>query len=652
MSDFGLHAQNKIKLESNSHKSEIANQKSLFLVIHSPAFSLPVMKQKFLVLFTLTGLLLTVYHVRVFAQQTQEQLGAQYYNNRELDKALATFEPLFNQNPSQFNYIYYINTLFELKQYDKAEKVIRKQQKLNPDDPRFQVDLGYLNIAQGDITKGRKIYENCLKDLKADKMQIYNLTYAFSNRRETDYIIRTYLRGRELLNDPASFAFELAYTYETLGSTELMIDEYINLLKSTPEQMSMVQNRLQAWLSDDVDNSKNDTYRTILLKKSQEKPDEILYNELLLWHSVQQKDFPFALIQAKALDRRYGENGQRIFDLAALCVSNESLAAAIDGYKYIIRKNADNELVMRSRIELINTEFRQYKNTYSSDKSKLLLMKQDYEKLLNELGKTAFTIPLILNLAHLQAFFLAETDEAIDLLLQAISIPNVLLPEQAQCKLELADIYLFSGDQWEATLLYSQVEKSFKNEPLGHEAKFRNAKLSFYICEFEWARAQLDILKAATSKLIANDALNLSLTISDNIEEDSITEPLCMYAKADLLEFRNLDKDALAVLDSITTKYPMHSIDDNVLFKKAEINTKNGQFEMAAALYNEIIEKYPYDLLADDSMFNLAGLYENQLNDKGKAMQLYEKILTQFPGSLYVVDARKRFRALRNDYVN
>lgn len=610
------------------------------------------MKLKAPLLLILTGLLLTACPGMLMAQQTEEQLGIQYYNNRELDKALATFEALYSKNPSQFNYTYYINALFDLKEFDKAEKVIKKQLKANPNDPRFQVDLGYLYIMQGEITKGRKIYENCLKELQPDRMQIYNLTYAFSNRRETDYVIRTYLRGRALLNDPSAFAFELAYTYEVLGSTEQMIDEYLNLVLSNPQQASLVQNRLQAWLSDDVDNSKNEAYRAVLLKKSQQNPDQLLYNELLLWHSIQQKDFAFALVQAKALDRRYGENGQRIFDLAALCVNNEDYNAAIDGFRYIIKKNISSELVMRSRIELINTEFKQYKSLFLQDKNRLMLMKQDYFSLLNELGKTTFTIPLILNLAHLQAFYIGETKEATELLLQAISIPRATLADQAECKLELADIYLFSGEQWEATLLYSQVEKTFKNEPLGHEAKFRNAKLSFYIGEFGWALAQLDVLKAATSKLIANDALELSLLINDNIEEDSVTEPLSMYAKADLLEFRNRDQDALALLDSVNTLFPMHSIADNVLYKKAEIYSKNGKFDLSASCYNEIIEKYPYELLADDALFNLAELYENQLNNKAKAMELYEKILTQYPGSLYVVDARKRFRVLRNDAVN
>ena len=629
-------------------KSQIQNPKSEII---NTLFCNP-MKTKFLFIIFLLAMIVSVIPGRLFAQQTEEQLGAQYFNNKEYDKSLATFEILFSKNPSQYNYLYYVNTLFELKQYDKAEKVIKKQQKANPYDQWFQVDLGYLNILQGEVAKGRKIYENCLKELQPDKTQVYNLAYAFSNRRETDYTIRTYQRGRDLLKDPAAFAFELAYTYEALGNTEQMIEEYLNLLSANPLQIEQVQNRLQSWLSDDIDNTKNDTYRSVLLRKTQENPDEILYNELLLWHSVQQKDFSFALIQAKALDRRYGETGQRIFDLAALCVSNENFDAAIDAYKYIIKKNADKELVTQSRIELINTEFKQYQSTYSQDKMKLLQIEQAYKTLLGELGKTLFTIPLILNQAHLEAFYLGMSDEAILLLTEAVDLPNIPARDQAYCKLELADIYLFSGEQWEATLLYSQVEKTFKNEPIGHEAKFRNAKLSFYIGEFEWAKSQLDILKAATSKLIANDALELSLMIGDNIEEDSVATPLGMFARADLLGFRNRDDEALALLDSIVALFPLHPIYDDVLFKKAGIDVKMGKFDDASKLYAEIVEKFPEGLLTDDAMFDLASLYENQLSDKAKAMQFYQDILTKYPGSLYVVEARKRFRALRNDPVN
>lgn len=589
---------------------------------------------------------------KLYAQQNDEQLGVQYYQNKEFDKAEALFEDLFERNPSLLNYIYYVNSILELKDYDKAEKVVKRQSRAYPADPRYDVDLGYISILRGDSQKGKKAYEQCIKDLRADKSQIYNLANAFQTRRETDYAVRTYQRGRELLKDPSLFSMELSYLHESLGNTEGMLDEYFKLLSAQPNQISLVENRLQAWLSYDTEGDKNEVLRTALLKRTQQNPDEIIYAELLLWYSVQQKDFSLALIQAKALDRRYSEDGRRLFDLAALAVSNDDFEVAKDAYSYIIRKNADPDLVIESRIELLNTEFLQLTSSYQADKASIEMLEKKYKELIAEVGISSSTLPLIQNLAHIQAFYLDKTDPAIELLEQAIAIPNTNARLQAQCKLELADIYLFSGEQWEATLLYSQVEKSFKNEPLGHEAKFRNAKLSFYIGEFDWAKAQLDILKAATSKLIANDAMELSLLISDNIDEDSSTAALSMYARADLLVYRNKLDEAMAVLDTIESANAGHPILDDVLFKKAEISLKENHPDKAADYLASIIKDYPFGLLGDDATFTLAGLYENQLNDKSRAMQLYENLMITYPGSLYVVEARKRFRELRNDPVN
>ncbi|NVO21054.1 MAG: tetratricopeptide repeat protein [Bacteroidetes bacterium] len=610
------------------------------------------MKTPAYIVFLFVLLVLLLAPGKSFSQQTDEQLGIQYYQDKAFDKAEALFENLFNKNPSQFNYIYYTNCLLEQKDYDKAEKVIRRQARANPDDPRFDIDLGYIYIMEGETQKGRKIYDEALKDLKADRSQVYNLANAFMTRRENEYAIRTYLKGRDLLKDKTAFALELSYMYESLGNAEPMLDEYLVILTSQPNQLTMIEGRLQAWLSMDTENERNDAFRTLLLKRTQQNPDEIVYAELLLWYSVQQKDFSLAFIQAKALDRRYAETGQRIFDLAALAVSNSDYGVAVDAYNYIIKKNADVDLVLESRIALLNTEFEQLTATYVNDRALIVSLEQKYISLLGELGRGPATMPLMQNLAHLEAFYLDKTDAAIDLLEEAVSIPNIQSRQQAECKLELADIYLFSGDEWEATLLYQQVEKAFKNEPLGHEAKFRNAKLYFYIGEFDWARTQLDILKAATSKLIANDAMELSLLISDNTDADSNTTALSMYAHADLLVYRNQYDQAMTVLDSLEKDFPGHAILDDVLFKKAEISEKEGYFEQAASYYTTLIKDFSFGLLADDATFNLADLYENKLNDKGKAQQLYQDLMTNFPGSLYVVEARKRFRELRNDKVN
>ncbi|MEK6614568.1 MAG: tetratricopeptide repeat protein, partial [Bacteroidota bacterium] len=262
------------------------------------------------------------------------------------------------------------------------------------------------------------------------------------------------------------------------------------------------------------------------------------------------------------------------------------------------------------------------------------------------------TAILLKNLAHLQGFFMGKTKEASDLLNEAIKLPGINETTQAECKLELGDILLMTGEIWDASLLYSQVEFDFKHEPLGNEAKFRNAKLSYYNGEFQWAQAQLDVLKGSTEKLIANDAMFLSLTISDNLKEEGDSLALSMFSRADLFVFRNEFGKSLTTLDSILQKFQNTSLADDILYKKYQIKMKEGKFTDASEQLQKILDNYAFDILGDDAMFKLAEINELYLNNSEKAKQLYEDILTKFPGSLYTVEARKRFRRLRGDSVN
>jgi len=282
----------------------------------------------------------------------------------------------------------------------------------------------------------------------------------------------------------------------------------------------------------------------------------------------------------------------------------------------------------------------------------LAKLDKDYEATLNQLGKNAITAPLISSYAHLKAFYLDKIDDAVKLLEEIIALPGIGEEFKAGCKLELGDILILQGEVWDAALYYGQVDKDFKHDAIGREAKFRNARLSYYLGEFDWAAAQLNVLKAATSQLISNDALSLALLIMDNTGLDSNTAPLLIYSRADVLEFRNNDDKALVTLDSILTLFPKHSLTDEVWYKKAELFEKKEMYDTAAVYFNDIAEKYPDDILADDALFQLAKLYENQLNNKPKAMEYYEKILTKYSGSLFSAEARKKFRELRGDKIN
>ena len=599
--------------------------------------------------------ILFLFSTNLYAQrkQSESELANQYASTGECDKAIVYFEKYFDEDPLGA-YPGYIKCLMQLKEYAKAEKIIKKQTKRFSTEPAYKLDLANLYEVQRETEKSKKIVSDLIKNIIPDVNAVNLLGNTFMQRQQYENAANTYLQGRKVLRGAYPFSFELAEVYAQQNKMPEMIEEYMNLVEYNPGYIANVQTILQNKIGNDLTGSLSDLLRTALLRKIQKNTQTTEFSELLYWLFLQEKDFDSALIQAKALDKRLNENGQRTLSLGRLCVSNMDYSTAEKCFQYIVDKGASNPNYVTAKMELINAVNLKIttSNTYTAaDLSKL---DHDYQTAINELGKNANTAPLIRGYAHLKAFYIHQTDSAIALLQETINLPNISAPFRADCKLELADIDVFIGDVWEAALLYGQVDKEFKNDVLGREAKFRNARLSYYLGEFEWAKDQLGVLKSATSQLISNDALSLGLLISDNtnMDDDTTYTAMLMYSRGDLLAYQNKDSLSLITLDSILSKFPNHTLTDEVWFKKAQISTKQGKFEAAIPFLQDVIEKYPTDILADDALFQLADIYQNKLNNKDKAKELYESLLTKYPGSLFAVDARKRFRTLRGDKVN
>ena len=584
-------------------------------------------------------------------KESDAQLAAQFYRKKEFDKAVVLYAKLYEKKNSNVYYTYYLYCLLELDDFKEAEKLVKAQIKKYPTQPKYRVDLGFVYTQKGDLGKAKKEYENALKNLPPDRNRIIQLANAFMVRSQLEYAVATYKKGSKILPD-YPFYLELGNLYNQVGNYSEMVEQYLNYVDFDYMNISIVEHKLQSKLSDDPDDKLSELLRKSLLKRVQKDPDKLYYAEMLMWLSMQEKDFEMAFLQAKSIDRRQSEEGERIFKLAEICLANEEYEIAIEAFDYILKKGKSNYLYLDATIGRLNARYLKATQSYDYVISDLVDVENDYLSMLETYGKSPSMIKVMQYLGHLQAFYLNKTEDAISILYEAIAIPNAAPAAIAECKIELADILVFDGDIWEAKLLYGQVEKAYKNDPLGHYAKYKNAKLSFYIGEFDWAKAQLDVLKAATSKLIANDALRFSVLISDNIDMDSSTVALELYGRADLLLYRNQEELALITLDSIFELGSYHPIFDEVLLKKAEIKIKQREFEMAAEYLTEIVEDYSYEITADNALFLLAELNEKQFNDKDKAMELYQKLMQDYSASLFTAEARKRYRHLRGDFVN
>jgi TolA-binding protein len=584
--------------------------------------------------------------------ESTEPLAIQYYQNGEFDKAAELFEVLYNSRPDPRYYSYLYDCLLQIGDYKKTEKFLVKQVKKYPDDLKFLVDLGYVYVKSGDENAAKKQFELAIKNVYPDYESYIDLSNAFLLRQQSEYAVKTLEKGKKSIDQSYLLNVPLAEVFIKQGDFTSALGEYLDLLDISGEYLVPVENLLQDLLSEDPDNTKNELFRTELLTKIKKFPDRTRYSELLLWYFIQQREFDAAFIQARSLDKKLNEEGSRVYSLGKMAVTNQAWDAAIECFQYIISQGESNPYWFSARIDIMDTRYQKITKSYTYTHEDILQLEKEYIAALDELGRNAQTLQLMSNLAHLQAFYLDNVPDATKLLDQAISMPGAKPINIAACKLELADILLMSGEVWEATLLYSQVDLAFKNDPIGAEAKLRNARLSFYIGEFGWAKAQLDVLKAATSKLIANDAMQLSLLISDNIGEDSSTTALELYSKADLLLFQNKEELALQTLDSITMLDLYHPIFDEVLYKKAEIMLRERNYAEADSLLVKLYNFYPDDILGDDALFKLAELQETIFGNKDKAMELYKELLEKYPGSVLVVEARKRYRTLRGDKVN
>lgn len=636
---------------------------SLFITIKSSLFTgqgrrpKAIMTKLHGIYFFVLSFLMVTLCPSLVAQESAEQMASYYYQNQEYSKAIELYEPLYNRSQSVFYYRMLYQCYLRSGQLREAESLVERRIKKQANELALYVDLGSVQLQRDNKKKAEKTFATAIEKIGRDSKQVSDLALAFENAGMLNYAIMTYLRARETMNNKILYVMELATLYEKDGQYEKMMQEYFDFLDSSPGSKESVQISLQRALAQASSNTLAEGLRKALTSRIRQNPDNQTYLDMMIWFSLQQKDFEFALTQAKAVDARFpdlegkNKNANPVLRVAQIAASNEVYDVAEQAYRHLIAKGKEYPLYFDCRVGLLDVEYSRLNLDHAISSEEYILLENDYQEALDELGKNQGTIPLMRNFSHLLAYNSSANEEstarlqkAADLLYDIIEMPRVPANIANEVKLELGDLLLFSGEVWDASLLYSQVEKANKNDVVGAMAKFKNAKLSYYNGDFLWAKSQLDVLRASTSKLVANDAMELSLVISDNMEDDSTFEMLSYYASADLMIYRGQLDSAWTLLESIVQQNLSHSLFDEVLMQKARIRMRQGMYQEADSLLQFVVDHYGDDILADDALFMMAELNEQQLDNPEKARQCYERIILDYPASLYVDRARKRYR--------
>jgi tetratricopeptide (TPR) repeat protein len=582
------------------------------------------------------------------AQQSQEQTAAYYYDKGEYEQAAQLYESLYKNYSNKFYYQRLYGSYLKLGDYKEALRLAEKRLKANPKELSLYVDEGNVYLLQDKEKKAVKCFDNAIEAVTSNLAPIPDLAMAFVNIGRHDYAVKTYVAARQKTKNQQLYFSELVGVYQAMGDYQAMTNEYFNLLDKQPGTMASVQVNMQKAMLEAPDSRLSDGIRAALVARVREHPENQTYLEMMIWFSIQQKDFAFALTQAQAVDARFPDKGgDQLLRVAHIALENGDYDVASRAFRLIQQKGPSNPHYFESRVGELEVDFARINHNYAIESKDFALLEQKYREAFAELGKNERTIPLMRHYAHLMAYYGDDVQAAVSILDDVLEIPHLKASIRDEVKLELGDLLLFAGSVWDASLLYMQVEKANKNDLLGAQAKFKNAKLSYYNHDFDWAHSQLKVLRASTSKLIANDAMELSLLISDNMEDDSTYTMLELFADADLLFYRNLLDSAWDGFDQITRRTLSHPLFDEILMRKAQIRMKQARYAEADSLLQKLVDFYPTDITADDALMMMAEINEDHLSNPTKAIECYEKLLLDYPTSLYVDRARKRYNTLK-----
>ena len=579
----------------------------------------------------------------------KETLAINFYREKKYQKAAELFQQLYKTKQSNYYYNYLFNCLIATKNYKQAERVVKQQKKSNPGNYRYMIDEAYVAGLSGNKKKSNKILDKIINNLPTQRNQIIQITSSLQSKGFADMAIKVFQKAKLMPGSNYEYNFEMANAYLFSGDYDKMFDSYIRQLEKTPVDIQRIKNKLQYVMRVDVNSNLSVMLKQKLLQSSQQNPDNLQLAEMLLWYSLQTKDFSMAFRQAKSIDMRFGNRDKDMLELADIAFSNYDYDISTQAYEYVKNKKNNTPFFADSYVGYFLSHVKQVEENPNSNQKDFKELEKMGIAAINTLGINNITSDIIVNLAHITAFNLSKPNEAIEMIEKALLNPAINKNKEAYLKLKLADILVTNGNIWDATLLYSQVESDMKNEPIGHEAKLKNAKVFYYVGEFDWANTRLDILKSATSKLISNDAIELSLFINNMREEDTMGFVLRKFAGADLYTYQGKYDSAMLLLNKIEKDPAGIYSKEFVLYNKALLYFKMNEFQKADSVYNKLFEYYPTSIKSDNALFERAEIQRTQLNNNEEAMKLYMILMTDYPESIYSGRARKRYRLLDED---
>jgi tetratricopeptide (TPR) repeat protein len=465
--------------------------------------------------------------------------------------------------------------------------------------------------------------------------------------RMYDQCIRTYLDGRSMSKNDAAFADELGNLYAALQQYASATKEYLRLIKTAPEQLSFIQSRLSVFTAKPEGiSAASETVKDEL----KNVPDNISLHRLYAWLLSEDRRYDTALEQYRIIDRLSNAKGNELFNFAQRLHQEHAYKTAAEAFKEVMDGYKNLQLLPFARFGYARALEEQLALTdmaasSSESPSTYAIPIQMYESIAAEHANPDLAVQSLYRIGIIKFEKLFDLDGALNAFNRIKDIPSASTIYN-DAVLKTGDIHTARNDLAAARKEYDRLS-IISLVQYQDQAAFKLAELDYFEANFDSA---LSILKRFNTNLntdLANDALELQYFIQEN--NTSAPQALAEFAKADLLMRQRKYSESLAQFQDIVKHYAAALLVDDAMMKIGELHLFLKHPDEAMRAFHFIADSIQSSILKDRAQFRIAEICQNILNNKVQAIEAYEKLLAQFPNSLYAEEARKRIRLLRGD---
>ena len=473
--------------------------------------------------------------------------------------------------------------------------------------------------------------------------------------RLLDRAVETYQRGRKTMDDENVFSLELAQLFVAKMDYLSASAEYIRFLKLNPLQQVFVQSRMATFTGKPEGRQAAITAATAELHNN---ADQYLY-ELLQWLYVEGHDFDHALETAMKLDKLTSSRGEKLLQFAERALREKEYGIAVKAFE----RSLEGQLAAAERSRAMYGYALALKEAATPSDSSLAPWDVN-DKRIPEAGASSKAVDAFngviaaypstdlaarsvyqIGLIRLGRGDLTGTRSAFE---SARQNHNAPAPFRYTVSLALGNVALRQGDSLRARIEFQQVAAAPDALPdQSDEATFHLAEIDFFGGHIDGATSLLNAMTLNLKADFANDAIALQGFLAENAGSK---EALADYAHGEFLARQRRYTEAVAVFQDLVVRFPRALLADDATLRAGELQTAAGFYHESAATYQALLDTFKErSPLLDRAQYMMAVVYDRGIHDAGKALVAYELLLTQYPNSMFVDEARRRIRSLRGE---